>query len=235
MNTTTKTHKELYNSLKVISQALFLPIYLYQDQLLLKAFPEKAAAYPPPSFYLRNIALNTLSLPYISTSFNSYFGYLQIEEFPETYLLIGPVTQLAYSPDDFRRIFSDYQISPANQDSCTAFFQKIPCYLMQDFGNVLHMINHFLGGPENLDFSFFSDIPSSSQIRSRSIVNTYEQNYLFQSNNSLLYEKVLTDIIEQGQVEKLKEVNTDFFMFNKKRRHEPRSTPSFIYSIFFAS
>ena len=120
-----------------------------------------------------------------------------------------------YSEDTLQRLYADYQILPGERENCAAFFQSIPSLLMQDFGNILHMINHFLGGSEDLDYSVIPEGPTGGQIHSRSIVSTYEQKYLYETNDSLLFEKILTEIIERGQVEKIAELESDFFSFSK--------------------
>lgn len=53
---------------------------------------------------------------------------------------------------------------------------------------------------------------SVSGRRGHAIAGIYEQSYLSQANESLVYEKILTDIIERGQLEKIDEITTDFFL-----------------------
>lgn len=206
---------EICQSLKLFHEALFLPIYLYRGKTLVASFSEKAATYPPPAFYLTKEARKKDGSAYVETPFHSVYGYLPLERDPELFVMVGPVSPAPYTQDDFRRFFTDFRIPPQLRDDCQVFFQNIPRYMIEDFGKILRLLNHLLGNRTEPDTNWTSEAVTPVRVHQQSVLNAYEQNYRYESNESLLYEKVMTDIIERGQVEKLKELESDFWLFNK--------------------
>ena len=80
---------------------------------------------------------------------------------------------------------------------------------------MLRMINHFLGGNPELEYAVSSDLPSGTQTRKRALVSTYKDKYLYESNETMAYEKILVEIIERGQIDRIDELGADFFSFEK--------------------
>ncbi len=201
--------------LRIISEALSLPLHLYQGKKRIFAWPEQAERYEPPAVYLTRAISGDFQIPYVTTSYQSVFGQLPVEKQPGSFLIVGPVAQLNYSGDAFHHIFSDHRVTPEERDACVAYFQGIPCMLTEQFGNILRMIHHFLGNRAELEFQFFKSFIPTAMLRSHAIEGAYESSYLSQINESLVYEKILTDIIERGQMDKIEEITVDFFDFCK--------------------
>lgn len=201
--------------LQIISEALSLPLYLYQGKKLLFAWPEQAKRYAPPTVYLMRALEEDFKIPFVTTSYQSVFGQLPVEMEEGQFIMVGPVAQLLYGEDEYRRIFSEYRVVSDERDGCIAFFQGIPCMLVEQFGNILRMLHHFLGNCTALDFRFFKNLIPTAALHSRAVEGLYESGYLSQVNESLVYEKILTDIVERGQLDKIDEITTAFFDFCK--------------------
>lgn len=204
-----------HEGLKMISEALSVPLYLYQNKKMVFSWPEQAIRYEPPAFYLTRAMTGDFQIPFVNTSNQAMYGQLPVEQQPDSFLMIGPVAQLPYDGDGFHRIFAEYRVMSDERDLCVSFFQSIPCMLTEKFGLLLRMIHHFLGNRSVLDFHFFKNMIPAAALRGKAIEGTYDSSYLFQINESLVYEKILTDIVERGQTEKIGDITESFFDFCK--------------------
>ena len=206
----------------VISSALSLPLYWYRDKKLLSAFPAHAAMFAPPAFYLKTAFEPDNTDPYLETVFHAFYGRIPLNETASEVLIVGPVAQLPYRDEDFRRICAEYRMENEGRDACIRFFQGIPWYLKEEFGKILRMIHHFCGCKTPLIFQGFSTEKQPTAPKAHSVAGIYDRSYLDEPDDTMLYEEILTGIVASGRPERIDELTEAFFQFDTgKLANEP--------------
>lgn len=201
-------------NLEVISDALSLPIYLYRNTSLLQAFPSNANRYAPPAFYIKNVLSVSHIFHYIPTSSNSIYGVLKIENTIDEFLIVGPVSQTTYNEEEIKKIYTEYKVSASEKEDCFVFFQNIPHYLINELGKIFKMLHYFVGNRSEQNFENLSTLQSLKKAKENSVRATYLQRSSFETNDTLDYEKIVTEIVVNGHVEKAKALQKNFFNFN---------------------
>ncbi|MBO4886936.1 MAG: helix-turn-helix transcriptional regulator [Firmicutes bacterium] len=210
--------QDIKRSLMEFSEALQIPMYLYDSGELVWSFPETAALFPPASIYVKaaNLFLEDLSKgPFIYTRFSAVYGCLPLDGEKKRFLLAGPVPMLFYGESDLQQLYAHYKVENEKKDQCRFFFSSIPVQTFITMDKKLKMIHFFLNGDSpKIDFTIKTDQAFMNRTVKSSIEQKYIQNTYTTPNDSLQYESVLTKIVETGNVEELEKIQESFFAFN---------------------
>ncbi|WP_433921040.1 hypothetical protein [Paenibacillus taichungensis] len=90
--------------LKFLYQSTLIPTYLYVDHQCVSSHPVQDALTLPPLDYTTQLVASKEHVSYLSTSFFAYYGAIKVTCFPDTIIVVGPVSQIPYLKDTLRII-----------------------------------------------------------------------------------------------------------------------------------
>lgn len=130
----------LYNS-------LYIPIYLYDNEILDECYPVQEKETCPPDSYLSSLWEKVKTVTYIMTSYYSYYGCIKVEN-SSSCLVIGPVSSLPYTKDSLLVMRKDFSIEDSKVEAFSNFFHNIPTENLETFINTLLLINYTVNNSE---------------------------------------------------------------------------------------
>ncbi len=183
-----------------------IPVYIYEDQEIIAAYPEQSNITYPPEPYLTQLWHHHLPLIFIITNFHSFFGCIQFTSNPRIKLVIGPVSNVPYSHDILRILYREYFIPINERKEFDVFFQNISTMTLTSFLSKLLFVNYSLNNsPLQLsDIIDLSQPQSSFEVNNRHIENMYITKENGSFNNSYEIEKKIIHMVESGNVEGLR-------------------------------
>lgn len=190
-----------------------IPVYVYKNYKLTASFPEQTLITQPPASYLDILWKQTASISYITTSFYSFFGCIQLKEDASIQLVIGPVSSVPYSQEILRLMYREYFIVKEDRKSFDTYFSNISTMTLSSFCNKMLFLNYAL----NQIPLALSDIMDMNQVQgqapdniaARQAENIYINKENGSFNNSYEIEQKLIHIVESGNIEALKNFNAD--------------------------
>ncbi len=193
-----------------------IPIYLYQKDTLLQAFPEQSSCTYPPNHYVKEFAHITENIAHLSTPYGAYFVAVRPKDFPEFRIILGPANYIPFTDTDFHAMYADYVIVQENREKFKNFFQFIPPTALNGLLSKAAVFNYFLNHemrtPADLLDSARTIIPSEQT--EKHTESFYQQKEDFQHNNSFEIESMILHFVESGDVDGLKNVNLNSSMIH---------------------
>lgn len=190
-----------------------LPLYFYQSGELLFSCPEQTSDTFPPLRYLSELTDKQNSISYCSTDYSIYYGYLRLQAFENSFLILGPASNIPYSDKMFHHMISDYVILPENKATFQQFFQTCPQTSLNSLLLKLILMNYCL----NQEVLTLKDIVGNSPISSatnETVETLYHAKEDMFHNQSYNIETVYLDCIRSGNVKRL-----DSITFNESAMH----------------
>lgn len=194
-----------------------IPIYLYEKNNLISAYPNQPKITHPPQFYLDLLWQKDSPLNFTMTNFYSFFGCIRYKENPEINLVFGPVSNVPYTRETLRILYREYFIATDDRDEFETFFHNISTMTLTSFLTKLLFINFSLNGT-TMQFSDIMDMSqpqNSFEVNNRHVENIYISKENGSFNNSYEVENKILGLIEKGNIEGLKD-----FVTNSTTIHE---------------
>lgn len=127
--------------------SFYIPIYLYENKILVACYPAQENGTLPPSHYLSSLWESDRTVTYTITSFYSYYGCIQIEN-SSSCIVIGPINNLSYSKDPLFIMRKEFAVKASDIERFHTFFHSIPLVNPYAFINTLLFINYTINGIE---------------------------------------------------------------------------------------
>jgi AraC-like DNA-binding protein len=183
-----------------------IPVYLYKGNILIDCYPKQTTLTYPRDNSLRFLLDQNTSLTYITTSFDSFLGCIQLQKDPSLSLVVGPVRNTSYSIEALHSMHREYGIVQQEQNVFDTFYKNIPFLTLNSFLSKLLFINFSLNNI-SLQITDLLDVKideNVSDLHNRHIENIYTIKENGNFNNSYEIEKNLIHFIENGNLEGLK-------------------------------
>lgn len=121
--------------------SLFIPIYVYRENALVSCYPEQDIRMHPPKQYISSLLQSQQLVTYTITTFNSYYGYVQLES-PTDYIIIGPINDFHYTDEALNSFCREYAVMKSDMEAFSEFFRNIPPQHLDTFLNTLLSVNY---------------------------------------------------------------------------------------------
>ena len=140
-------------------------------------------------------------------------------------VIIGPVSTIRLSADDIHRIIVDYALDEQAFEAMETYFERTPSFSLNQFLNILSLINHRLNGK-------FIDVLSLQMEKNTQVENTVAQNHSsslmerkeYESyHNTYYFEQEYYGYVEKGDVSGL-----ELFLKNVPQFQEGKIAEDFI-------
>jgi YSIRK-targeted surface antigen transcriptional regulator len=192
----------LYNS-------LYIPIYLYENEALLSAYPIQEKDTCPPSTYLASLWAVDRSVVYTVTEFYSYYGCIKIENSSYS-IVIGPINDFPYSKDTLIAMSREFSVSNSRAEIFFEFFHNIPQQNLHTFINTLLLINYTLN---NSELAKNAVVPTTGNSLNTTIKQIYSEDFYAEKEEeaftkSYAFENEMLRFIETGNIKGLKRIST---------------------------
>lgn len=202
----------------------YMPIHYYIDQDLISIFPSWALPIDELLLYNNAAISQGITFDYIVTDENLFMGIVRNEETNQN-VIIGPVSTIRLSADDIHRIIVDYALDEQTFEAMETYFERTPSFSLNQFLNILSLINHRLNGK-------FIDVLSLQMEKNTQVENTVAQNHSsslmerkeYESyHNTYYFEQEYYGYVEKGDVSGL-----ELFLKNVPQFQEGKIAEDFI-------
>lgn len=202
----------------------YMPIHYYIDQDLISIFPSWALPIDELLLYNNAAISQGITFDYIVTDENLFMGIVRNEETNQN-VIIGPVSTIRLSADDIHRIIVDYALDEQAFEAMETYFERTPSFSLNQFLNILSLINHRLNGK-------FIDVLSLQMEKNTQVENTVAQNHSsslmerkeYESyHNTYYFEQEYYGYVEKGDVSGL-----ELFLKNVPQFQEGKIAADFI-------
>ena len=202
----------------------YMPIHYYIDQDLISIFPSWALPIDELLLYNNAAISQGITFDYIVTDENLFMGIVRNEETNQN-VIIGPVSTIRLSADDIHRIIVDYALDEQAFEAMETYFERTPSFSLNQFLNILSLINHRLNGK-------FIDVLSLQMEKNTQVENTVAQNHSsslmerkeYESyHNTYYFEQEYYGYVEKGDVSGL-----ELFLKNVPQFQEGKIAEDFI-------
>lgn len=193
-----------------------IPIYIYQKEVLLQAFPEQSPCTYPPKHYIEKFADMTEKIAHLSTPYGAYFVAIKPKDLPEFRIILGPANYIPFTDTDFHAMYADYIVIQDNRTEFKNFFQIIPPTALNGLLSKAAVFNYFLNHEMRTRFNLISSArtPTSTEQTKKQAESFYQQKEDFQHNNSFEIESMVMHLVESGDVEGLKSITLQSSVIN---------------------
>jgi AraC-like DNA-binding protein len=185
--------------------ALYIPIYLYDNKVLVASYPEQKQDTLPPSLYLSKLWESDKPASYTLTQFYSYYGCIHVKD-SNSCIVIGPVNDFPYSSETLTAMSTEFVITKSDFDHFAEFFHKVPTQNLDSFIKSLlflhYALNHTTLTRNEVEHATGNQIDKS--IDQKYTERSYEAKEEGLLYNSYAIEKELVRYIETGNLEGLK-------------------------------
>ncbi|RRD94032.1 AraC family transcriptional regulator [Clostridiales bacterium COT073_COT-073] len=183
-----------------------IPVYIYQKEKLLQAFPKQSPCTYPPKQYIVEFTNMTDTIAHISTPYGACFVAVKPKYFPELRIILGPTNYIPFNDADFHSMYSDYVVVQEERINFKTFFQLIPSINLTGLLAKAAIFNYFLNHEMRTHFGLLdaertSISPVQAEKQAESI---YQQKEDFYHNNSFEIESMILHLVESGNVDGLK-------------------------------
>ena len=202
----------------------YMPIHYYIDQDLISIFPSWALPIDELLLYNNAAISQGITFDYIVTDENLFMGIVRNDETNQN-VIIGPVSTIRLSADDIHRIIVDYALDEQAFEAMETYFERTPSFSLNQFLNILSLINHRLNGK-------FIDVLSLQMEKNTQVENTVAQNHSsslmerkeYESyHNTYYFEQEYYGYVEKGDVSGL-----ELFLKNVPQFQEGKIAEDFI-------
>ncbi|MNW38962.1 Multiple antibiotic resistance protein MarA [compost metagenome] len=183
--------------LKHLYQSTLIPVYHYNKDQLVEAYPQQGQSTLPPLEYLVQLSSSQEQVAYLSTSFFAYYGMIKIVNSSDSVIIVGPVSQIPYLKDTFRILKKEFVISEHDQPRFEAFMRLIPPMQLQQFLNHLVTINYFIN-EEEIRYSDLLELDNMRAINAQQAEKMYQNKENLYFNNSYEIENQMCACVENG-------------------------------------
>lgn len=185
-----------------------IPIYIYQEGILIQAYPEQSACTYPPKHYIEKFADMPDTISHISTLYGAFFAAIKPTHLPEIRVVLGPANYIPFTDTDFHAMYADYVVVQEERAKFKNFFQLIPPIALSGLLSKAVIFNYFLNHevrtcPDILNYDRNSVFSEQTEKQTESI---YQQKEDFKHNNSFEIESMILHFVESGDVEGLKNI-----------------------------
>jgi len=197
--------KDTLKFLGTLYNCTYMPIHYYVDQDLKGIFPTWALPIDEMIAYSNAAAASNTEYDYIISDENLFIGIVRNKEENEA-VIIGPVTTVPLSTEDIHKIISEYAISNQSFEKMEEFFLRTPTFSINQFMNILSMVNHKLNDKfidvlrlqidKNSDIETSVNQDHSTELMSRKENETYHDTYFFEQEYYGFVEKGDVDGLE---------------------------------------
>ena len=183
----------------------YIPIYLYEGETVLHAFPKQTpATYPSPAYYSLLIG-SPGTITYTMTSYGSHYGSVKLDE--NRVILMGPINDFVYTDENLSEIKREFRFNEADTSDFFDFFRNIPPENSDVFVNKLLFINFILNKTEltKKEVLYITGEQTQTSIMEKYVNSGLEKKEAEELYNSFNIEEAIVRFVETGQVEKLRE------------------------------
>lgn len=183
-----------------------IPVYIYQNNILLQAFPEQSACTYPPKHYIEEFAEMTDDIAHLSTPYGAYFVAVKPKDQTELCVVLGPANYIPFTDADFHTMYADYVVVQEDRKDFKHFFQLIPPIALSGLLAKAAVFNYFLNHEMRTHFDLLDSertiVPYEHT--EKQTEDFYQQKEDFQHNNSFEIESMILHFVESGDVDGLK-------------------------------
>lgn len=183
-----------------------IPVYIYQNNILLQAFPEQSACTYPPKHYIEEFAEMTDDIAHLSTPYGAYFVAVKPKDQTELRVVLGPANYIPFTDADFHTMYADYVVVQEDRKDFKHFFQLIPPIALNGLLTKAAVFNYFLNHEMRTHFDLLDSertiVPYEHT--EKQTEDFYQQKEDFQHNNSFEIESMILHFVESGDVDGLK-------------------------------
>ena len=183
-----------------------IPVYIYQNNILLQAFPEQSACTYPPKHYIEEFAEMTDDIAHLSTPYGAYFVAVKPKDQTELCVVLGPANYIPFTDADFHTMYADYVVVQEDRKDFKHFFQLIPPIALNGLLAKATVFNYFLNHEMRTHFDLLDSertiVPYEHT--EKQTEDFYQQKEDFQHNNSFEIESMILHFVESGDVDGLK-------------------------------
>ena len=183
-----------------------IPVYIYRNNTLLRAFPEQSACTYPPKHYIEEFAEMTDDIAHLSTPYGAYFVAVKPKDQTELRVVLGPANYIPFTDADFHTMYADYVVVQEDRKDFKHFFQLIPPIALSGLLAKAAVFNYFLNHEMRTHFDLLDSertiVPYEHT--EKQTEDFYQQKEDFQHNNSFEIESMILHFVESGDVDGLK-------------------------------
>lgn len=183
-----------------------IPVYIYRNNTLLRAFPEQSACTYPPKHYIEEFAEMTDDIAHLSTPYGTYFVAVKPKDQTELRVVLGPANYIPFTDADFHTMYADYVVVQEDRKDFKHFFQLIPPIALNGLLAKAAVFNYFLNHEMRTHFDLLDSertiVPYEHT--EKQTEDFYQQKEDFQHNNSFEIESMILHFVESGDVAGLK-------------------------------
>lgn len=183
-----------------------IPVYIYRNNTLLRAFPEQSACTYPPKHYIEEFAEMTDDIAHLSTPYGAYFVAVKPKDQTELRVVLGPANYIPFTDADFHTMYADYVVVQEDRKDFKHFFQLIPSIALSGLLAKAAVFNYFLNHEMRTHFDLLDSertiVPYEHT--EKQTEDFYQQKEDFQHNNSFEIESMILHFVESGDVDGLK-------------------------------
>lgn len=183
-----------------------IPICLFQDDELILQLPETAGFIEKTRPYLTSLKERKQAVSYISTTYDAFYGLIQISE-SNLYLFTGPYFTMPLKKHTIAFILDSLRVTEQEADRVRIFLNGLPYGPLHRFLSFLSCLNfslnHELLTLEDIDYNPDFNNPTSF-IRTEYTNTTYESRENDLPHNTYLHEMHQLDLIVNGDTEGMK-------------------------------
>lgn len=183
-----------------------IPVYIYRNNTLLRAFPEQSACTYPPKHYIEEFAEMTDDIAHLSTPYGAYFVAVKPKDQTELRVVLGPANYIPFTDADFHTMYADYVVVQEDRKDFKHFFQLIPPIALSGLLAKAAVFNYFLNHEMRTHFDLLDSertiVPYEHT--KKQTEDFYQQKEDFQHNNSFEIESMILHFVESGDVDGLK-------------------------------
>ena len=183
-----------------------IPIYIYQKDLLIQAFPAQSSCTCPPKQYIEQLSDMSDTIAHISTSYGASFAAVRSKDLPGLLIILGPANYIPFTDTDFHAMYVDYVVVKEERTEFKNFFQLVPPIGLNGLLSKAAVFNYFLNREiyshfDLMDSAGNSDSSAKFEKQTEAVDQQKED---FQHNNSYEIESMVLHFVESGDVEGLK-------------------------------
>lgn len=192
-----------------------LPLYYYEEGRLAFCVPAAAVDYAPPEKYLREFHSFDYLVSWLTADFGGLYGYVRWKE-KNAFCILGPVTAVFYDNSTLFSMRREFRIKESGAQDLQAFLKGIPCRNINEFVAELSFLHFSVNREEAVphDLQNAASLPDAGSVDRRYVDQQTADKETDWINNSLDVEGRLIRLIENGDLDGLRDFMQSYVMVN---------------------
>lgn len=192
-----------------------LPLCYYEDGSLAFCVPAAAVDYAPPEQYRNAFCSFDYLVSWQTADFGGFYGYVRWKN-KNAFCILGPATPVFYDNSTLFSMRREFHIKESETQAFLHFLKGISCRTVNEFVSELCFLNFSVNREEAVphDLQNIVSIPDDDTVSRRLVHQEITDKEADRVNNSLDVERRLIRLVENGDLDELRDFLHSSVMVN---------------------